>query len=120
MKSLAVSVVFLIWSSATYADAMADIRARLEAHDLIRADFVQTRTMADLQRPLVSRGRVVVWGPGGVIWQVEQPFRATYVLRNESTIEIDAEGARTVRSARDDRGAARIGRVLRAVLKGDA
>jgi hypothetical protein len=102
------------------ADAMGDIRARLDAHPVVRAEFVQTRTMADLQRPLVSRGRIVVWGPGGVIWQLEKPVRATYALRDDRTIEIAADGTRTERSAQDDRGAARIGRVLRAVLKGDA
>jgi len=41
------------------------------------------------------------------------------VLRDDTTIEIAADGSRTVRSAGDDRGAARIGRVLRAVIKGD-
>ena len=102
------------------ADALGDIRARLDAHTVVRAEFVQTRTMADLARPLVTRGRMVVWGAGGVIWQIDKPVRATYVLRDDSTLEIAADGTRTVRSAKDDRGAARIGRVLRAVLKGDA
>jgi hypothetical protein len=102
------------------ADALSDIRARLDAHAVVRAEFVQTRTMTDLARPLVTRGRMVVWGAGGVIWQIEKPVRGTYVLRDDSTLEIAADGTRTVRSARDDRGAARIGRVLRAVLKGDA
>jgi len=106
--SLLVLFLFCNINVKANADAMTDIRARLQAHDLVRADFVQTRTMKDLERPLVSRGRLVVWGPGGVIWQTEQPFRATYVLRDDSTIEIAADGA------------ARIGRVLRAVLKGDA
>ena len=116
----AAAVLIFLCIDTANADAMGDIRARLDAHAVVRAEFVQTRTMADLQRPLVTRGRMVVWGPGGVIWQIEKPVRATYVLRDESTIEIAADGTRTVRSARDDRGAARIGRVLRAVLKGDA
>ena len=98
---------------------MTQIRARLDAHPVVRAEFVQTRTMADLGRPLVSRGRLVVWESAGVIWQIEQPIRATHVLREDSTLEIAPDGTRTVRSASDDRGAARIGRVLRAVLKGD-
>jgi hypothetical protein len=114
--------LLLVFNTSTKAnaDALGDIRARLDAHAVVRAEFVQTRTMADLARPLVTRGRMVVWGAGGVIWQIEKPVRATYVLRDDSTLEIAADGTRTVRSARDDRGAARIGRVLRAVLKGDA
>jgi hypothetical protein len=116
----ALFVLLLAFNIEANADALGDIRARLDAHTVVRADFVQTRTMADLARPLVTRGRMVVWSAGGVIWQIEKPVRATYVLRDNSTLEIAADGTRTVRSARDDRGAARIGRVLRAVLKGDA
>jgi hypothetical protein len=116
----ALFVLLLVFNINANADALGDIRARLDAHAVVRADFVQTRTMADLARPLVTRGRMVVWSAGGVIWQIEKPVRATYVLRDDSTLEIAADGTRSVRSARDDRGAARIGRVLRAVLKGDA
>ena len=116
----ALFVLLLVFNINANADALGDIRARLDAHTVVRAEFVQTRTMADLQRPLVSRGKMVVWGPGGVIWQIEKPVRATYALRNDSTLEIAADGTRAVRSAKDDRGAARIGRVLRAVIKGDA
>jgi len=119
-------VVFAFFSclaAAAHAateDPLAGIQARLEKHAVVRAEFVQMRTMKDLHRPQLSRGRLVAWNAGGVIWQIEQPFRATYVLRDERTIEIGADGMRSERSAADDRGAARIGRVLRAVLKGDA
>jgi hypothetical protein len=116
----ALFVLLLAFNIDANADALGDIRARLDAHTVVRAEFVQTRTMTDLARPLVTRGRMVVWGAGGVIWQIEKPVRGTYVLRDDSTLEIAADGTRTVRGARDDRGAARIGRVLRAVLKGDA
>jgi hypothetical protein len=119
-RVIAAAALFFLCAGSASADAMGEIRARLDAHPVVRAEFVQTRTMADLQRPLVSRGRMVAWGPGGVIWQLEKPVRATYVLRDENTIEIAPDGTRTVRSAHDDRGASRIGRVLRAVLKGDA
>jgi hypothetical protein len=114
--------VFLLCFAAALPaadDPLAGIQQRLEKHAVVRAEFVQMRTMKDLQRPQLSRGRLVAWNAGGVIWQIEQPFRATYVLRDQRTIEIDADGARSERSAADDRGAARIGRVLRAVLKGD-
>jgi hypothetical protein len=122
MARLVFAVLLALAGAAQAADdaAFASIRERLEKHAVVRADFVQMRTMADLQRPLLSRGRLVAWNAGGVIWQIEQPFKATYVLRDESTIEIAADGTRTVRRASDDRGAARLGRVLRAVLKGDA
>ena len=113
-------ILFLLAGAAGAAeDTLASIQARLEKHAVVRAEFVQMRTMKDLQRPQLSRGRLVAWTAGGVIWHIDQPFKATYVLRDERTIEIGPDGTRTERSAADDRGAARVGRVLRAVLKGD-
>jgi hypothetical protein len=122
MARLVILALLALAGAAHAADdpAFAAIRERLEKHAVVHADYVQMRTLADLKRPLMSRGRLIAWNAGGVIWHIDQPFKATYVLRDESTIEIAADGTRTVRSASDDRGAARIGRVLRAVLKGDA
>ena len=101
------------------ADPLAQIARRLEAHDTGRADFVQTRTIAELERPQVARGRLV-WSPGGVIWQVDQPFRTVYVMRDESTVEISADGTRTERSTQDEPVAGRVVRILRALFRGDA
>jgi hypothetical protein len=98
---------------------MAQIRARLDKHPQLRADYVQTKRMADVQRPQVARGRMLVWGGDGVIWEIDQPFRAAYVLRDDQTIQIAADGRQTVRRAGDDAVSARVGRVLSAVVHGD-
>src|SRR5262245_1743489 len=105
------SLLSLVLAAGAHAadDAFAAIQTRLEKHAVVRADFVQMRTMAELSRPQLSRGKLVAWNAGGVIWQIEQPFKATYVLRDAHTIEIGADGRRTERPANDDRGAARIG-----------
>jgi hypothetical protein len=101
------------------ADELSDIRARLDKHPQLRANYVQTRRMADVQRPQVARGRMLVWGRDGVIWEIDKPFRAAYVLREEQTIQIAADGRQTVRRAEDDAVSARVGRVLNAVVHGD-
>lgn len=118
-KIILTSLLLLAGAAHAADDSFSKIQSRLEKHAVVRADFVQMRTMAELQRPQLSRGKLTAWNAGGVIWQIEQPFKATYVLRDEHTIEIAADGRRTEHAASDDRGAARIGRVLRAVLKGD-
>jgi hypothetical protein len=102
------------------ADDLATIRARLDKHPQIRADYVQTRRVADVQRPLIARGRMLVWGRDGVIWEIEQPFRAVYVLREDQTVEVSADGRETVRRAQDDAVSARVGRILNALVHGDA
>jgi hypothetical protein len=120
VEKLIFAVLLLCSGVAHGADpTFESIQARLEKHAVVRAEFVQMRTMAELKRPQLSRGRLVAWNAGGVIWEIDQPFRATYVLREDRTIEIASDGTRTERAAAEDRGGARIGRVLRAVLKGD-
>jgi hypothetical protein len=106
-------------AAAADREALARIRARLDAHPQLRADFVQTRRSPDLERPSLSHGRMLVWGREGVVWEMVTPVTSTVALRPETTIVVDARGARTERKAQDDAVAARIGRVLRALLQGD-
>lgn len=103
---------------AADTDSLDAISARLKAHATGRAQFVQTRNMPDLERPQFARGRLV-WSPAAVIWTIEQPFRTTYVMREDGTLEIGSDGSRTLRSSRDEPAGGRVARVLRALLRGD-
>jgi hypothetical protein len=116
---LAVALPAALPAAAADAEALARIRARLDAHPQLRADFVQTRRSPDLERPSVSRGHMLVWGREGVVWEMVQPVKSTVALRPETTIVVDARGRRAERKSQDDAVAARIGRVLRALLHGD-
>lgn len=100
--------------------ALDQIRARLDAHAVVRAEFVQTRTLSALERPLVARGQLLVSRADGVVWQVEKPFRTAYVMQQESVTEIAADGTRTRREARDAPAIARVGRILGALVSANA
>jgi hypothetical protein len=104
---------------ASEDEAMSRIRALLEAQPRIRAEFEQTKQMADLQHPIVARGRMLVWGQTGVIWEIEEPVKNAIVLREHTTIRIDARGRRLTTRAEHDPAAARMGRVMNALLQGD-
>ena len=119
MARLAVLLLLALQGVRAWAGDLDDIRRKLEAHSHLRADFVQTRKMKELQRPQVARGRMLAWGASGVIWELEAPVRATYVLRESTTIQI-VDGRETERSSQDDVASARIGRVLKSLLQGDA
>jgi hypothetical protein len=51
--------------------------------------------------------------------EIEQPYRVTYVLKQDTMIEIAADGARTLRSAREAPAAARTSRIVRALVGGE-
>jgi hypothetical protein len=117
---LAALLAGVLPAHAAEGDALERIRALLGAEPRLRAEFEQVKRMADLERPQVAQGRMLVWGDAGVIWEMDQPVKAAIVLREDTTTRIDARGRRTATRAEHDPAAARIGRVLRALLRGDA
>ncbi|MEO8409085.1 MAG: outer membrane lipoprotein carrier protein LolA [Propionivibrio sp.] len=100
-------------------DTLKRIAAQLEQHAVVRAEFTQTKQMAALKRPLVSSGRLVFSRRHGVLWQIEQPYRMTYVLGAERIVEIAADGTHRQRGLREVPGLAQVGRVFRALLGAD-
>ena len=102
--------------SASAASTLNQIGAQIEQHAVVRAEFVQTKQMAALKRPLVTRGRLTFSRSQGVLWQIEQPYRMSYLLGEARIVEIGSDGVRRVRETRDVPGLAQVGRVFRAVL----
>jgi outer membrane lipoprotein-sorting protein len=116
----------LIWLSAfslavIAADdaSLAAITAQIEQHATIRADFVQTKQMLALKRPLISSGKLLYSRDHGVLWQIQQPYRISYVLGEDKIIEIGADGVRKQRNLQDLPGMAQVGRIFRAILGGN-
>lgn len=108
-----------VFAPASQADTLARIGAQIEQHAVLRAEFTQSKQMAALKRPLVTSGRLVFSRRHGVLWQIEQPYRMSYVLGEERIVEISgaaADGARHERGLRDVPGLAQVGRVFRALL----
>jgi hypothetical protein len=97
-------------------DTLSRIGAQMEQYPVVRAEFIQNKQMPALKRPLVTSGRLVFSRRHGVLWQIEQPYRMSYVLGEEHIIEIAADGTRRERGLRDVPGLAQVGRVFRAML----
>lgn len=102
------------------ADTLDTITSRIAQHNAIRAQFVQTKKMAALKKPLVIQGNLLYVKNEGVLWEIERPYRITYVLNDSRIVEIAANGTRQVRNARDVPGLSQIGQIFQAMLGGDA
>jgi len=103
-KYLLAALLFIC--AAARADDLADrVAARLASYPVVRAEFVQERTVASLSKPVVSTGRLV-FSREGLTWQVETPVKAVMTF--------SADGA-------SDGGAAQaeMGRLVRALVAGD-
>ncbi|MFM0729252.1 outer membrane lipoprotein carrier protein LolA [Paraburkholderia sediminicola] len=86
----------------------------------VRAQFTQTQTLAAMKQPLVSTGSLLFFRDRGVIWQIDTPYKATYVITDAGVTEVNANGQRvTAHSAQGTRGVAQVSKMMRAMLSGD-
>ena len=75
--------------------------------------------MCSSDLPLVSRGRIVFIRDRGVLWRIEQPYQAAYVLGSDSVTEVTGDGRKKTRPLREVPVLAQIGTVFRAIFQGD-
>lgn len=99
---------------------VSQIAAHLAQAKGVRAQFTQTQTLAAMKQPLVSTGSLLFFRERGVIWQIDKPYKATYVITDAGVTEVDANGRRvTSHSAQGTRGVAQVSKMMRAMLGGD-
>ncbi|CAE6686002.1 Outer-membrane lipoprotein carrier protein [Paraburkholderia aspalathi] len=99
---------------------VSQIASRLAQAKGVRAQFTQTQTLAAMKQPLVSTGSLLFVRDRGVIWQIDTPYKATYVITDAGVAEVDANGQRvTAHSAQGTRGVAQVSKMMRAMLGGD-
>ena len=112
-------IATISWLGSLHAEeghALERIGMRIQQYQVVRADFTQTKQMTAMKRPLVTAGRLVFSRKHGVLWQIEEPFRMSYVLGEDKIVEIGSDGIRRERSLREVPGLIQVGRVFRALL----
>ncbi|MFM0649054.1 outer membrane lipoprotein carrier protein LolA [Paraburkholderia bryophila] len=107
-------------SAAGNPALVSQIAAHLAQAKGVRAQFTQTQTLAAMKQPLVSSGSLLFFRERGVIWQIDTPYKATYVITDSGVAELNAAGQRvTAHSAQGARGVAQVSKMMRAMLGGD-
>jgi outer membrane lipoprotein-sorting protein len=99
---------------------VSQVTSRLAQIKGVRAQFTQTQTLSAMKQPLVSTGTLVFLRDRGVIWRVDTPYAATFVITDAGVAEVDANGKRIrTKSAQGVRGVAQVSKMMRAVFGGD-
>jgi outer membrane lipoprotein-sorting protein len=107
-------------ASASDTGLVSQIATHLSQAKGVRAQFTQTQTLSAMKQPLVSTGSLVFFRERGVIWQIDTPYKATYVITDTGVSEVNANGQRTnSNSSNGVRGVAQVSRMMRAMLGGD-
>ncbi|OXI18073.1 LolA family protein [Burkholderia sp. AU15512] len=104
-------------SSPANVALVPEIAAQLARVGAIRADFRQTQTLSAMKQPLVSTGSMLFDRASGVVWRVETPYKATYVITDDGVREVGADGRLVAPGG--SRGVAQVARMMRGMLGGD-
>lgn len=109
--------LFLIADSVT-ADSkdMDSIKARLGNKAIVHADFTQVKSLEAFKRPINSSGHLVVSQAKGILWQIESPYRVTFVFKEEAFIEVDPDGSVRARGSEGVRSQSYISRLFGALF----
>lgn len=106
-------------ASAANAGLVARIAAHLARAEGIRAQFTQTQTLSAMRQPLISTGALLFFRTRGVIWQIEAPYRATYVITDKGASQVNPQGRPVDTGRGNGRGVAQVAQMMRAMLGGD-
>src|SRR5262249_32750163 len=97
-------------------ELLGAILKRLAEPSVVRAQFVQERTLADLERPSLSRGRITVSREHGVLWQVESPVKLTLAFTPNGIFQTGADGVRRRQAQRRGAVEAETARLMQGIL----
>lgn len=93
----------------------AETRATAKSQALT-GRFVQLKTLSDLPKPLRSSGQFFFARGRGVLWQVEQPFVAEYLLAGDQLTAREQGGASVTVGAAQQPGLAAASRLFAALF----
>lgn len=73
-------------------EVLVEVGRKLSDHKLLCAEFEQQKFMKVLKRPLVSKGRFIFSTGQGVLWQVNEPFPAKVLIREQGIVKWSEDG----------------------------
>lgn len=90
----------------------------MTAHAVVRGDFKQTKTIAQLNREFVSVGKFVIANDKGVLWDTEKPFASRLAISETRMVQQNANGSHSEISAKDNVVFAQIAKAIQSIFSG--
>lgn len=112
-----------LFTQTADAAQLVTLSQKLNLGETVRGQFVQSRQLKVLKKPLISQGRFIFDQTQGLIWQQTTPFESLLILKDKQLIQRDSQGRVQISKADASSSAAAMGEVLpnliRAMLSGD-
>lgn len=122
-EGISASAYQTLFSQGADKAQLIELSQKLNLGETVRGNFVQSRQLKVLKKPLISQGRFIFDQTQGLIWQQTTPFESLLILKDKQLIQRDSQGRVQVNQADTNSSAAAMGDVLpnlvRAMLSGD-
>lgn len=120
MRRCLIALSLLLLSMSACADELTNrIQQQLSNAPILRGEFVQTRELTGLKRPLKSNGRMVVDKSRGVLWKTEKPIAGTLRISRQEIVQKDGSQVLMRLSAEREPAVKTVGSVLFSLFAGD-
>jgi len=80
-------LLLLVICANASAVTLEQLQQRFASQPVIRANFVQVRTIAGMAQPLVSRGQLLIAQQQGLWWQQATPFPLMLILDDKRMVQ---------------------------------
>ncbi|QUN05717.1 outer membrane lipoprotein carrier protein LolA [Shewanella yunxiaonensis] len=90
-----------LFATEASSEQLQQLQQRLALGDSSRGSFQQTRWLRVLKQPLYSSGRFIFAPNEGMLWQQQQPFATTLILKQQQLLQIDSQGQLSVQQTSD-------------------
>lgn len=82
-----VCLLLTLLSASASAVTLEQLQQRFASQPVIRASFVQVRSIAGMAQPLVSRGQLLIAQQQGLWWHQATPFPMTLILDDHRMVQ---------------------------------
>ena len=84
---LAISMLLLSFSHSAWADDFGKALQQLASKAVVRAHFQQSKTIANSNKPMLSKGTLLFVRSKGVLWQMSQPVKADLIVTPRKMVQ---------------------------------
>jgi outer membrane lipoprotein-sorting protein len=97
-----------------------EICSDLSSHPIVRGSFSQKKTIARLNRSLLSEGDFIIDNVLGIVWDTKKPFPSIMAVGKDFMVQSIPNGTKTKMDAQGNETFLQMSDTISAVFKGDS
>ncbi|XBS70900.1 outer membrane lipoprotein carrier protein LolA [Acerihabitans sp. KWT182] len=110
---------FVLFSGVTQGVTLDQIQQRFSRQPVVRADFIQSRTITGMAKPLISSGQLLIARDKGLWWHQARPFALTLVLDDKRMVQVMNNQPPQIVTAQSNPQMFQFNHLLRALFQAD-